>query len=250
MQDPTSPPPASTVPATRPQVWLRRLPLIVILSSAVLGAILLRSELGLESLARHHHTLMAFRDAHYALAAASFTFAYLAIAALSLPGALVASLAGGLLFGLFPGSLFCVFAAGTGAMVVFLAARAGIGTAVMDRLSVSSGAGARLADRLRKNEWSMLFVMRLVPIVPFFLANLVPAMLGTSFWRFAVSTYLGIIPGAILFTSVGSGLGEACARGEAPDLSLLYEPVIYAPLLGLLALVLLPLVLNSQRKDR
>ena len=75
-------------------------------------------------------------------------------------------------------------------------------------------------------------------------------MLGTSFWRFAVSTYLGIIPGAILFTSVGSGLGEAFARGEAPDLSLLYEPVIYAPLLGLLALVLLPLVLNSQRKDR
>lgn len=251
MEDPITPPRFESALLKRPRsVWLRRLPLMVILCSAVLGAILLRNELSLESLSRHHHALMAFRDAHYLLAALSFVATYIVIVTLSLPGALVASLAGGLLFGLGPGTVFNVLSAGTGAMLVFLAARAGIGTALTDRLAIGDGAGARLAVRLRQNEWAMLFLMRLIPIVPFFLANLVPAMLGTRFWRFAVSTYLGIIPGAILITSVGSGLGEVFARGGTPDLSLLFEPVIYVPLLGLLALAGVPLVLKYWRKGR
>jgi uncharacterized membrane protein YdjX (TVP38/TMEM64 family) len=201
-------------------------------------------------LARHREALLAFRDAHYLLAVLGFIAAYVAIVALSLPGGTIASLTGGFLFGLFPGVVYVVLAAGTGAVLVFLAARAGFGTGLTQRLDRAGGKAAKLQAALRQNEWSVLFLMRLVPLVPFFIANLVPAVVGTSLWRFAVSTYLGIIPGALVFTSVGSGLGEVFARGAAPDLGVVFTLPVLLPLLGLAALAALPILLRAKGKGR
>lgn len=107
---------------------------------------------------------------------------------------------------------------------------------------------ARLQAGLRENEWSVLFIMRLVPAVPFFLANLIPAFVGTRLSRFAITTILGIMPGALVFTSVGAGLGEVFAKGETPDLSIIFAPHILGPILGLAALSGLPILLKSLRK--
>jgi len=105
-------------------------------------------------------------------------------------------------------------------------------------------------DGLRENELSVLFLMRLLPVVPFFLANLIPAALGVGLGRFALTTFFGIMPGALVYTWVGAGLGEVFARGGSPDLGLLFEPQILGPLLGLAALAALPMVLRLfRRKD-
>ena len=243
MQDPSMPPPSSL------RVWLRRLPILMILGAAILGAIALRGELSFDTLARHREALLAFRDAHYLWAVLAFLGAYVALVALSLPGGTVASLTGGFLFGLFPGTVYNVIAAGTGAVLVFLAARWGFGAALARKLETAGGKAARLQAGLRENEWSVLFLMRLVPLVPFFIANLVPALVGTSLWRFAVSTYLGIIPGALVFTSVGSGLGEVFAEGTTPDLGILFTAPVLLPILGLAALAALPMILRALRKE-
>ena len=92
--------------------------------------------------------------------------------------------------------------------------------------------------------------MRLVPAVPFFVANLVPALVGVRFANFALTTVLGIIPRAIVFTWIGVGLGEVFDRGESPDLSLLWEPQIIGPILGLAALAALPIVIKAIRGRR
>lgn len=235
-------------PPSRP--WLRRLPILVILAAALVGAIAFRDALSFESLARHREELLAFRDAHYVWAVLAFLAAYVAIVALSLPGGTVATLTGGFLFGLFPGVLYNVLGAGTGAVLVFLAARTGFGSALASKLDSAGGKAARLQAALRDNEWSVLFLMRLVPLVPFFIANLVPAFVGTSLTRFAVSTFVGIIPGAFVFTSVGSGLGEVFARGEAPDLGIIFTPPVLLPLLGLAALAALPMLLRAFKGAR
>ena len=91
----------------------------------------------------------------------------------------------------------------------------------------------------------MLFFIRLVPAVPFFVANLIPAFLGVPLYRFVISTFLGIIPGGVVYTSVGAGLGEVFARGEAPNLGIIFEPRILFPMLGLCALSLLPIVIKA-----
>lgn len=241
-------PPAAATSNARS--WLKRLPILVILAAAILGAIALRDELSFETLARHREDLLAFRDAHYVWAVLGFLTAYVVIVALSLPGGTVATLTGGFLFGLFPGVLFNVAGAGTGAVLVFLAARSGFGSALAQKLETAGGKAAKLQTALRENEWSVLFLMRLVPLVPFFIANLIPAFVGTSLVRFAVSTFVGIIPGALVFTSVGSGLGEVFARGEAPDLGIIFTPPVLFPLLGLAALAALPMLMRAIKGAR
>lgn len=231
------------------RAWLRRLPFLAILATAVLGAVLLRDQLDFDALARHQADLLGYRDAHYFVTVQGFILIYVAIVGLSLPGATVATLAGGYLFGVFPGVVFNVGSAGTGAILVFLAARAGFGRALSDRMAKGGGAVTRLRSGLVRNEWSVLFLMRLLPVIPFFLANLLPAAIGTSLWRFAVTTFLGIFPATLVFTAVGAGLGEVFARGERPDFGLLLEPQIMIPILGLALIAALPMVLKAVRKE-
>lgn len=228
--------------------WAKRLPIIAIAIVALIGAVLLRDQISFETLAQHRETLLAFRDGNFALASLVFVAAYVVIVAFSLPGATIATLTGGFLFGLFPGALYNIGAATLGASAVFLAARAGFGADVAARIEEKGGAAARLQQSLRENEWSALLIMRLVPVVPFFIANLLPAFVGTALSRFAITTFLGIIPGTFVFTSVGAGLGEVFARGETPDLSIIFAPHIIGPILGLAALSALPILLKRFNK--
>ncbi|PVA06471.1 TVP38/TMEM64 family protein [Thalassorhabdomicrobium marinisediminis] len=226
---------------------LRRLPIILIGVVAVLGAFFFRDSLSFDALAQNREALLAFRDSHYFLAALGFVALYAVIVAFSLPGATIMTLTGGFLFSLFPGALFNVVAATLGAVAIFLAARWGFGAQMARRLEGSDGLVRKIKDGIDENQWSMLFLIRLVPAVPFFLANLIPSVVGVSLFRFAVSTFLGIIPGAVVYTSVGAGLGEVFAAGETPDLGVIFEPHILLPILGLCLLAALPVLLKTLR---
>ena len=237
--------PDSQGPASNP--ILKRLPLIAILTAAVLGAVFLRDYLSFQALAENREALIAFRDANYLGTVVVFIALYTVVVAFSLPGATVMTLTGGFLFATFPGALFNVTAATLGAIGIFLAARWGLGEQLGRKLEGSEGAVKRIKDGIDENQWSMLFLIRLVPAVPFFLANLIPAFLEVPLHRFAVSTFVGIIPGAVVYTSVGSGLGEVFARGETPNLGIIFEPHILLPILGLCALAALPVVIKAVR---
>ena len=228
--------------------FARRLPLIAVVVVALVGAVTLRDQFSFAALSENREALLAFRDAHYVTAVLAFMAAYTIIVAFSLPGAALATLTGGFLFGLFPGVIFNVLAATTGAIAVFLAARAGLGAETSARIAARGGAAARLQQSLRDNEWSVLLVMRLVPAVPFFLANLIPAFVGVRLDRFAITTFFGIMPGGLVYTSVGSGLGAVFASGSTPDLSILFAPQVLGPILGLAALSALPIILKLFRK--
>jgi len=115
-------------------------------------------------------------------------------------------------------------------------------------MEASDGAIKQIKDGIDENQWSVLFLMRLVPAVPFFVANLIPAMVGVPVSRFVITTFLGIIPGGVVYTSVGAGLGEVFERGETPNLGIIFEPQILLPILGLCALAALPIVLKMLRK--
>ncbi|MBV6636873.1 MAG: TVP38/TMEM64 family protein, partial [Mameliella sp.] len=169
------------------------------------------------------------------------------IVGFSLPGATIATLTGGFLFATFPGALYNVTAATLGATGIFLAARWGLGARLGDRLEHSQGMVKKIKDGIDENQWSMLFLIRLVPAVPFFVANLVPAFLEVPVHRYVISTFLGIIPGAVVYTSVGAGLGEVFERGETPDLGIIFAPHVILPILGLAALSALPILLKALR---
>ena len=239
---------ATDAPSAKTKV--HKLPLLILLGISLAAAYALRDHLTLDTLRDHQKSLVDFRDAHYALTVVGFIAAYALVAAFSLPGATILTLTGGFLFATFPGALYNVSAATIGATCIFLAARWGLGAHLSTRLDNSTGAVQRIKQGIDRNQWSMLFLMRLVPAVPFVIANLVPAFVNVPLRRFVISTFLGIIPGTVVYTSIGAGLSEIFARNEAPNLGLLFEPYILFPILGLCALALLPLLVKRLQKDR
>lgn len=239
-----------TADAEKPQgaaPFRRLVPILMIAVIATIGAITLKDELSFEALRENREALLTYRDSNYLLMALAFIAVYAVIVAFSLPGAAIASITGGFLFATFPGSLFNVIAATLGATVIFLAARWGLGERLAARMEESTGRIKKLKEGIDENQWSMLFLIRLVPVVPFFVANLVPALVGVPLKRFVISTFLGIIPGAVVYTSVGAGLGEVFARGETPNLGVIFEPHILLPILGLCALAALPMIIRAVR---
>lgn len=232
---------------TEPNALMKRLPIIVIGVVAVLGAYFLRDYLTFDALAENRESLIEFRDANYLLTVLVFIAIYTVVVAFSLPGATILTLAGGFLFATFPGFLFNVAAATLGATGIFLAARWGFGKQLGAKLEGSEGIVKKIKDGIDENQWSMLFLIRLVPAVPFFLANLIPAFLEVPLRRFVISTFFGIIPGSIVYTSVGAGLGEVFAAGETPNLGIIFEPHILLPILGLCVLAVLPIIIKAVR---
>ena len=244
----------STADESQSNPILRRLPLIAIVIAAIAGFWFFRDYLSFDALRQNRETLIDFRNANYLLCVLAFIAAYAAIVAFSLPGGAIATLTGGFLFGTFPdafpvlpGVLYNVTGATLGAIVLFLAARWGLGDALARRMDASDGLVKRIKDGIDENQWSMLFLIRLVPAVPFFVANLVPALVGVPLFRYAVSTFFGIMPGAIVYTSVGAGLGQVFDRGETPNLGIIFEPQILLPILGLCLLAALPILLKAVR---
>ncbi|MFU8898787.1 MAG: TVP38/TMEM64 family protein [Roseinatronobacter sp.] len=240
---------------TQPQLpiaqWRQRLPIIIILLVAILGAVVLREYLSFDALRDNRAALIAFRDSNYLLTAAAFVLAYIAIVSFSLPGATAATLTGGFLFGVFPGAMFNIVAATIGAVLIFLAVRAGFGRSMAAKIDASDGRVKRMTQAIRANEFPVLFSLRLMPVLPFFVMNVIPALIGVRISVFAATTFLGIMPGGIIYTWVGAGLGDVFARDETPDLGIIFEPHILGPLLGLAALSLLPTILKSLRgKER
>jgi uncharacterized membrane protein YdjX (TVP38/TMEM64 family) len=226
----------------------KMLPLLGILVVAIIGFFTLRDYLGFEALRDNREALLVWRDANFIMASVGFIAAYILIVAFSLPGAAIISLTGGFLFGLFPGAIYNIGAATVGAVLIFLAARFGLGEYLSRKMDNAGGVVGKIKAGLDENEVSYLLLMRLVPAFPFFVANLVPALVGTRLLRFIWTTFIGIIPGGIVNTWVGSGLGEVFARGETPNLGIIFEPQILAPILALCALSALPIFLKSIKK--
>jgi len=237
----------STMSEPNENAFLRKLPLIIIVTVAIIGAFFLRDYLSFEVLRDNREALLAFRDENYILTVAVFILAYVVIVAFSLPGAAIATLTGGFLFATFPGALYNVIGATVGATAIFLAARWGFGEKLGAKLEGSEGVVKQIKDGIDENQWSMLFLIRLVPAIPFFLANLIPSFLEVPLRRFVISTFFGIMPGSIVYTSVGAGLGEVFESGETPNLGIIFEPAIFLPIAGLCALALLPIVIKAIR---
>lgn len=227
--------------------YVKAIPFILLIALSAAGIYFFGDLLNAERLAENQSKLLSWRDQNYLLSALVFITLYTIIVAFSLPGAAIASVTGGFLFGLTLGTLFNVTSATMGAIAIFSAARFGFGASLSEKMDNSSGAVKRFKEGLKSDEISYLLMMRLIPAVPFFVANLLPALVGVSLFRFIWTTFLGIIPGAIVFTWIGVGLSEVLARGELPNLGLIFEPYVLGPLIGLALLSGLPILVKRLR---
>ena len=201
--------------------------------------------LSFEILKNNRQTALEWYGQNRVMASVSFVAFYAMVVALSVPGAVWLSLAAGFIFGTARATVVVVFSATLGALGIFFIAK----YALADFFHEKAGkAGRKMEKGFRENALSYLLVLRLVPLIPFWLVNLVPALLGVPTRTFVIGTFFGIIPGTVVFCSIGNGLGAVFDRGEMPDLKIIFQPEIFGPLLGLAVLSLIPVIYKRMKK--
>ena len=224
---------------------LRKAVVILLFTIAAFGLYFLSELISFEALKENRSDISNFRDENFILSIILFWLFYFLLVVFSLPGAAVASVSGGFLFGLNLGLLINVTAASTGATVLFILVRYGLKSFKYSQSNdFDNNFAVKIKNGLIQNQVSIMLILRLVPLVPFFLANILPALVGARLFNFIWTTVIGIIPGGIVFTWIGAGVGEVFDRNEYPNIELLFTPAILGPLLGLAALILIPMILR------
>ncbi|AGK57152.1 Pyridine nucleotide-disulfide oxidoreductase dimerization region precursor (modular protein) [Hyphomicrobium denitrificans 1NES1] len=224
-------------PTQRNWVRVALLPALIILGLAAFLGLHLDRYLTFEALAANRSWLLLQVELNPALIALAFAAVYIAAATLSLPGSSILTMSAGFLFGLYVGTAIAVVSATVGATLLFFIARTSFGEFLRGR---ALGALQSLKDGFQKSAFNYLLFLRLVPLFPFWLINLAAAFLDVPPRTFVAGTFLGIIPGAAVYASVGSGLGQILNQGRKPDLDILFTPNILIPILALAALSLVP----------
>ena len=195
--------------------------------------------LSFDALQENRQALLEFRDANYLLAVLMFMGLYIICVAFSLPFASFLTITAGFLFAKFTGTFLVVTSATLGALCIFFAAKTVLGD------SLRSKAGpwlTKLEAGFKENATSYMLVLRLVPLFPFFVVNIVPALLNVRASTFTITTFLGIIPGSFVFCTVGAGLGSIFDSGEKFTPAGILTPDIILALVGLAVLSMVPVL--------
>jgi len=234
------------VTAARPRRRLLLLGIAVALVAAFF-ALGLNRYLTLESLHRNDAALHGFVADHPLLSATAFFTVYALVVGLSVPGAAVMTVSGGLLFGLWTGSVLSIAGATAGAVVVLVVARLVVGDALRAR---AGSFLTRMAEGFKRDAFSYLLFLRLVPLFPFWAVNLVAAILGVRVPAFAAATVIGIIPSSLAYAAVGDSLGRYFEGGAQVPLEKVLTPEAVALRLALALLALLPIAIKWARRRR
>jgi uncharacterized membrane protein YdjX (TVP38/TMEM64 family) len=186
--------------------------------------------LSLDALKANRDRLLAFTEANYAGAVVLFIVMYCAVTGLSLPGAVIMTLAGGFLFGSLLGMIYVNVGATSGATLAFLASRYLLRDWVEQKFGAKLGA---IQEGFAKNAFSYLMTLRLIPLFPFFLINLLSGLTRVNVGTYVAATALGIVPGSFVYAYAGRQLGTLNSLKEiaSPKVLLAFT------LLGLLTLI-------------
>ena len=216
--------------------------------------------LSLETIVLYRDHLQRFVEAYGSMAVLAYAGFYVSAVALSIPGAVFLTILGGFLFGWLLGGAVAAISATIGAVLVFLIARTSLGDVLAER------AGPRLqklADGFREDAFSYLLFLRILPIMPFWLTNLAPALFGVPVKTFALATTIGVLPATFTFATAGAGLDSVVAAQKAAfqacqtagrsdcaydfDLGTVLTPQILAAFAALGVLALIPILLRRWR---
>lgn len=233
----------NTVPINpRPAVsaWQKLAVLGVVVAAAIFGYLQFRDALTLQSLAQQESALRSYQHEHPLLVYAAAFLIYVTVTGLSLPGAAVLTLVCGWFFGFWRGLLLVSFASTTGATVAFFVSR------FLLRDSIQQRFGDRLAafnQALEREGAFYLFMLRLIPAVPFFVINVVMGLTPIRPPTFWWVSQLGMLPGTAVYVYAGSSVPNLATLAEKGVSGILSPQLLVAfALLGLMPLVLKKIV--------
>lgn len=211
----------------------------------ILGMLITFYSLGLgeylsfPSLKKYQHNLITWTNENYILTTLTYCIVYTISVAISVPGAVILTLLGGFLFGPILGTLFVVISASLGAVLLFIAVKSAFAEQIASKAYTWV---AKMQKGFKEDALAYLFILRLIPLFPFWAVNIVPALLGVNLKTYCVATFFGIIPGSAIYVAIGNGLSKTIASNQEPNLKIIFEPHILIPLIALAIITLIPSV--------
>jgi len=228
--------------STGAPAWKRLLPLgVIVIALVTFFALGLQQYLTLESLSANQAAIRKLADTNLFLAMLSVIGIYAVLTAISFPGAAILTLLSGFVLGTLYGGVSVVIGATIGATIIFLAGRSAAGDVLARRGGDSI---ARLEAGFARNSLNYLFVLRLVPLFPFWLVNLAAAAFRVPVRDYIVATFFGIMPGTFVYASVGAGFSSITESVDV-GFDVLLRPAVIGPIVGLVVLSLLPIALKK-----
>ncbi len=186
--------------------------------------------INLESIRQQREELLSLVSDQPILSALTFILLYTVTVALSLPIATLMTLLGGFLFGRWVGTLLIVISATLGATIIFLIARSALG----DTLRKKAGSlYDKVAQNMKENAIGYMLFMRLMPLFPFVLVNILPALFNIRLLPYVLTTFFGIIPGTFVYANLGQELGTLETLSDLVS----FETLLAFTLLGIFALI-------------
>jgi uncharacterized membrane protein YdjX (TVP38/TMEM64 family) len=203
-----------------------------------------------DALRDNHLALKARVTAHPIPSFLLFLLIYTLLTAVAVPGAVVAILAAGYLFGPWVGGFAVAVGATAGSVIKYYAVRTAFGERMRQRASKEGSMVARIRERLDKDSFFLLLTLRLIPPVPFVLVSIAAGLAAVPVRPYTLASFIGVLPSSVLYATVGSELGDVLDRGGAPASDVLMRPQVLLPLLALAMLSLLPLGYRWWRNRR
>ena len=238
----------------------RWLPLILIVGTLGIAYFAgLGEYISLSNLIAQREVLGTFVDSNLVAAALAYMALYAVLVAISFPGASLITLASGLLFGTLLGGTLSVIGATMGAIAIFLIARSSFGDFLQSKAGPFMN---RMVEGFQKDAFQYLLTIRLIPAFPFWVVNIVPALLNMKLGPYAIATFFGIIPGTFVYASIGTGLdsvfakvletqpGCVAANSCEFDFASLVTREILLALVGLAVISFLPFIIRKLRGDK
>ncbi|API86365.1 TVP38/TMEM64 family protein [Francisella uliginis] len=222
--------------------------LVLILGLVIFISLNGQKYLSLAAVKQHYQDLVAWTHSYFWLSSLVFVLAYILIVAFSLPGgATVMTLLGGFLFGLVVGTIWVVIGATIGACLIFLAVKTAFGEVLKSK---AKGSIEKLRKGFEDNAFNYLLTLRLIPLFPFFAINIACGAIDISLSTFFWATLLGIIPGSLIYSWVGTGLGFVLNQGKDLDMGIIFAPQFILPIIALAILSLVPVLYKKIKGAR
>ncbi|ELI0634885.1 TVP38/TMEM64 family protein [Vibrio harveyi] len=203
---------------------------LILLATIIFLGVNFGQYLTLENAKAQQEALNTFISENFVFAAATYFFAYIAITAFSIPGAAVVTLLGAALFGFWTSLLLVSFASTIGATIAFLSSRYLLREWVQSKFGNKLGA---INQGVEKDGAFYLFSLRLIPVFPFFLINLLMGLTPMTIARFYLTSQIGMLPGTAVYLNAGTQLATI------DSLSGIVSPTVLASfaLLGLFPII-------------
>ncbi len=227
-------------------IW-RFVPLAILVGGLAIGYALGWHEyLSLGELAARKDQLQAYASSYGILAPFLFGLLYMVATAFAFPAAGALTVFGGFLFGWALAGIVVAVSATIGATLIFLAARSALGDALRSRVK---GRAEALSKGFEDNAFGYLLVLRMTPVLPFFVVNVAPALFKVSLGTYVATTFLGILPGTFVLAYLGAGvdsvLTAAKAAGRTPTLGDIVTTQITLALVGLALLAISAMLVKA-----